>query len=80
MLVKESFYNIVCDCCGTIASNDHWQVDEENAKEEAEYSYFLHLGDKDYCSCCYRYDDNDRIITKDGRVFDGDTLKEIKSL
>ena len=78
MLVKEYFYNIKCDCCGTLASKDYWQVDEENAKEDADCAEFFNLGGKHYCQNCYRYDENDRIVTKDGRVFDEDTLEEIK--
>lgn len=78
MLVKANCYNVKCDCCGTFASEEDWLVDEDAAKQEAEYSSFLNLGGKDYCLDCYRYDDEARIVTKDGRVFDGETYEEIK--
>ena len=78
MLVKADCYNVKCDCCGNFANEEEWVADETAAKQDAEYYDFLHLGGKDYCPDCYHYDDNDRIITKDGRVFDGETYEEIK--
>lgn len=79
MIIKEYFYNIQCDCCGiSIGNEELWHVDEEGAKEDAyDYGEFKHLGGKDYCPNCWELDDNDNIKTKDGKVFDGETEKEI---
>lgn len=38
---------------------------------------FKELGGKHYCGCCWYYDDDDNIVTKDGRKFNGDTEEEI---
>lgn len=79
MLVKANCHNVKCDCCGRIANEEVWSVDETEARQDAmENHFFLRIDGKDYCPDCYHYDDNDRIITKDGRVFDGETFEEIK--
>lgn len=80
MIIKEYFYNVQCDCCGIgLGNEDLWRNDEEGAKEDAfDNGGFKHLGGKDYCPSCWQYDDDDNIVTKDGRKFDGDTEEEIK--
>lgn len=70
MIIADTFYNIKCDCCGAIADKETWSPDIATAEYVAQESEFKHLDDKDYCPNCYHYDDNDRIVLKDGRVFD----------
>jgi len=77
MLIKEYFYNVECDCCGNLANEEFWRTDEEGAKEDAQEAEFLVLGDKCYCPECYHYDDDDNIVTKDGKKFNGDTREEM---
>lgn len=38
MIISERFYNIECDCCGALANEELWRVDEEGAKEDAQES------------------------------------------
>jgi len=38
-----------------------------------------HLGGHDYCHDCWQWDDDDNIVTKDGRKFDGDTYERIRT-
>lgn len=79
-VIKEYFYNVQCDCCGVSLGNEElWQPDEQGAKDYAygEDGGFIHLGGKDYCPSCYEIDENDNYVTKDGKVFDGDTQEEI---
>lgn len=77
MVIKEYFYNAECDCCGNLANEELWRTDEGGAKEDAQEADFLVLGDKFYCPECYHYDDDDNIVTKDGKKFNGDTHEEM---
>ena len=77
MIVKEFFYNVECDCCKRLANEELWRVDEEGAKEDAQENDFLVLGGKCYCPDCYQYDDDDNIITKDGKRFNGNSREEL---
>ncbi|MBP5461367.1 MAG: hypothetical protein J6Y20_04510 [Lachnospiraceae bacterium] len=77
-VIKEYFYNVKCDCCGvSLANEEFWRVDEDSAKLDAQEADFINLGGKDYCPNCYTIDENDNYVTKDGKVFDGDTQEEI---
>ena len=78
MIISERFYNVECDCCGALANEELWRCDEEGAKEDAQEADYLVLGEKCYCPNCYQYDDDDNIVTKDGKKFNGDTHEEIK--
>ena len=79
-VIKEYFYNVKCDCCGQHLGNEElWRADEQGAKDDAynDDGGFINLGGKDYCPSCYQIDENDNYVTKDGKVFDGDTQEEI---
>jgi len=78
MIVKEYFFNIECDCCKALADEELWHVEECTAKEVASENEFMHLGGKDYCPKCWKHDDEDNIVTKDGKVWDEDTEKLIR--
>lgn len=80
MYVKEYFYNIQCDCCKALANEELWRVDEEGAKEDADESGWYTLGGKHYCPNCVKIDDENNIITADGKVWDGDTYELIRCL
>ena len=77
MKVKEYFYNIKCDCCGEIMSEDWWN-DSCDAQTIADDSNYLTCGDKHYCPDCYSVDDNDNYVTKDGHIYNGDTRELIQ--
>ena len=76
MLVTDTFYNVQCDYCGEMA-NEQWWNSASDAKYDANEQDYKALGSKHYCPDCYSYDDDDNIITKDGRKFDGETYEEI---
>lgn len=76
-VIKEYFYNVKCDCCGHLANEEFWTTDKDSAKSDAQDAEFINLGGKDYCPSCYKIDENDNYVTKDGKVFDGDTQEEI---
>lgn len=73
MIIAGTFYNIKCDCCGKIADEETWSRDIRIAQYGSDKKGFMrNLGGKDYCPDCYQYDEQDRIVTKDGRMFNDD--------
>lgn len=78
MILKVEFYNIKCDCCGSLLSEETWWDDRETSESLLSECGWKKLGGCHYCPDCRYYDDDDNIVTKDGRKFDGETEKEIK--
>lgn len=76
-VVQESFYNIKCDCCGSLADEEYWHNDESSAKEQADCNDFYELDGKHYCCDCWSVNDDGDIETIDGKKFDGKTLERI---
>ena len=69
-VVQESFYNIKCDCCGSLADEEYWHNDESSAKEHAATNDFYELGGKHYCNYCYEVNEDEEIVyTADGKKF-----------
>ena len=76
MKISEIVYNVKCDACGYILDDENLYPDEE-LPTIMEEDGWKHLGDKDYCMDCWTWDDDNNIITKDGKKFDGETYEEI---
>ena len=74
---------IVCDSCGKHYEDANGMVcylgdiDGIMIEQEAIDSEWASLGDKHYCPDCYEIDNEDNYHTKDGKVWDADTEKEI---
>ena len=68
-LVKDYFYNIECDACGCLCDDELWKVDKQGAQETADENGWKKLGEKNYCPKCWKYDENDNIITADGKLW-----------
>ena len=77
-IVKKYFYNIECDVCGCICDDELWNTDIQGIKEIANECRWIKLGGKDYCQECWKYDEDDNIITSDGKRWNGETYEEIK--
>ena len=77
-LLKEYFYNIKCDVCGYLCDDELWHTDSQGIKEIADESGWIKLGGKDYCQGCWKYDEDDNIITSDGKRWNGETYEEVK--
>ena len=69
MKVRETLYNIKCDCCGQMLDNEHYYPENKLDAIADKYSY-KHLNGRDYCSDCWTYDDDDNIECKDGCRYD----------
>ena len=77
-VVKEYFYNIECDVCGCLYSKESWEASPEYFSGEPENDEWLKLGGKDYCPDCWEFDEDDNIITSDGKRWNSKTYEEIK--
>lgn len=70
------FYGLKCDICGR--EEEPWCDSPEECHREFDYDGWLHLGDgRDVCSDCITIDENDNYVTKDGGIYDYETLKLI---
>ncbi len=80
MVVSDTFYNIRCDCCHALLS-DEWYHDagrDEFGTIMGDSCWLETNGSSHhYCPDCYTLDDDDNFVTKDGHKYDGETLEEI---
>ena len=77
MIVSDTFYNVKCDSCGAML-NDMWYQESETTEAALEECGWMKLGERHYCEDCWTRDDDDNIVTDDGRKYDDYTHKEIK--
>lgn len=77
MIRKQEFFNIECDSCGSMLDDENWWDDKETTESLLHECGWKKLGDRHYCPDCWAYDDDDNIVTKDGRKFteDGEEIK-----
>lgn len=80
MIVDRQFHNIKCDACGGLIDDETWWDDKEALTTQIldECGWIECEGGRHYCDECWSRDDDDNIVTKDGRKWDDDTHKEIK--
>ena len=76
MIVEKKFNNIRCDACGQLLDEENWWDGKDVFDTMLDETGWLTLGDRHYCENCWEWDDNDHIVTKDGRRVDGKTRRE----
>lgn len=78
MIVEATFYNEQCDVCGSLADAEMWHNEANRCDLEGD-GHWQHLGGKDYCPGCWYWDDDDNIVTADGKVWseDGDFIRDV---
>ena len=80
MIIDRKFHNIQCDHCGALLDEEYWCDDMEALKGIlGECGWIECEGGRHYCDECWEYDDDDNIVTKDGRKWDDYDHKEILS-
>lgn len=77
-LLQGYFYNIKCDHCHALANEEMWNDEPRRDEIIPNDEHWQHLGGKDYCPKCWYWDDDNHIVTADGKVWDDDTEEEIK--
>lgn len=80
MIVNRPFYNVKCDHCRCLLDEESWYPDETTAEIPLSDTGWRKLGGKHYCEDCWSWDDDDNIVTKDGRKFNGETGEEILTI
>lgn len=70
-MIQKKFCNIECDLCHTMLDEENW-YDEEVLTTILSDNNWIQAGGKHYCPDCWEYDDEDNIVTKDGRKFTED--------
>ena len=80
MIIDRTFHNIQCDHCGALLDEETWWDDKEALTTNIlpECGWIECEGGRHYCEECWTHDDDDNIITKDGRKWDDYDHKEIK--
>ena len=80
MIVDRQFHNIKCDACGRLIDDETWWDDKDALTTQIldECNWIECEGGRHYCDECWEYDDDDNIVTKDGRKWDDNDHKEIK--
>lgn len=79
MIIDSKFYNIQCDHCGRILDEETWWEDPDALGViVADAGWIECEGGRHYCDECWTRDDDDNIVTEDGRRWDDFDHKEIK--
>lgn len=78
MIVERQFHNVKCDHCGRLLDDETWW-DEKDAMPAilGECGWIECEGGRHYCDECWEHDDDDNIVTKDGRKWTDYDHKEI---
>ena len=78
MLVKREFHNIECDCCGQLLDEETWWDDQDALTTTIlPECGWIECEGRHYCDECWEHDDDDNIVTKDGRKWTDYDHKEI---
>jgi len=78
MIIDRQFHNIKCDCCGRLIDDETWWENGEPVPAILDECGWIECEGRHYCDECWEHDDDDNIVTKDGRKWDDYDHKEIK--
>ena len=78
MIIDRQFHNYQCDCCGRLIDDETWWENGEPAPAILDECGWIECEGRHYCDECWEHDDDDNIVTKDGRKWDDYDHKEIK--
>lgn len=79
MIIDRTFHNIKCDHCGALIDEETWWDDKQALTSTIlnDCNWIECEGGRHYCDECWSRDDDDNIVTKDGRKWDDYSHKEI---
>ena len=79
MIVDRQFHNIKCDACGRLIDDETWWDDKDALTTQIlDECNWIECEGRHYCDECWEHDDDDNIVTKDGRKWTGYDHKEIR--
>lgn len=79
MIIDRQFHNIKCDACGRLIDDETWWDDKDAIPAILNDCDWIECEGRHYCDECWEHDDDDNIVTKDGRKWTDYYHKEIKS-
>lgn len=78
MVIDRVFHNIQCDHCGKMLDDEFWWDEQQGMPSILNECGWIECEGRHYCDQCWEYDDDDNIVTMDGRKWDDYDHKEIK--
>ena len=78
MIIDRLFHNIQCDHCGKLLDEEIWYDDKDAIPTILDECGWIECEGRHYCDECWEYDDDDNIVTKDGRKWTDYDHKEIR--
>lgn len=78
MIVDRQFHNIKCDACGRLIDETWWDDKEALTTQILNECNWIECEGLHYCDECWKHDDDDNIVTKDGRKWTDYDHKEIR--
>ena len=79
MIVDRQFHNIKCDACGRLIDDETWWDDKDALTTQIlNDCNWIECEGRHYCDECWEHDDDDNIVTKDGRKWRDYDHKEIR--
>lgn len=78
MIIDRIFYNIQCDHCGELLDDETWYDDKDACRSILDECGWIECEGRHYCDQCWHIDDDDNIVTGDGRKWSDYDHKEIK--
>ena len=78
MIIDRLFHNIQCDGCGELLDEETWYDDKDAIHTILDECGWIECEGRHYCDKCWEYDDDDNIVTKDGRKWTDYDHKEIR--
>ena len=79
MIVDRQFHNIKCNAGGRLIDDETRGNDKDALTTQIlNDCNWIECEGRHYCDECWEYDDDDNIVTKDGRKWTGDGHKEIR--
>lgn len=78
MIIDRQFYNIQCDHCGKLLDEETWWGEKDLVEGLIlDECGWIECEGRHYCDECWSRDDDDNIVTKDGRKWTDDDHKRI---
>ena len=79
MIIDRQFHNIKCDACGRLIDDETWWDDKDALTTQIlNECNWIECEGRHYCDECWEHDDDDNIVTKDGRKWTDYDHKEIR--
>ena len=78
MIVDRQSHNIKCDACGRLIDDETWWDDKDALTTQIlNDCNWIECEGRHYCDECWEHDDDDNIVCRDGRKYNGNTNEPV---